>query len=241
METTTQRQTKTASTRMTEQARRAHLLEFGRTHFASHAFDAMPMQAIAERAGVSKGLLYHYFGGRRGFYLATVTDVIEGLLETMQAGEAKQPGQPLHGLIGGFVEYVSDNAAIYQALVRGGLGADPEIREQLDRVKNYAIGRIVGQVALTSADTPRLSQSPRSGDGAFLWNAPPRPVITTERRSDPARGGELSSMARVQLVGWIAWVESATSAWLDTDDIQTSTFVDTVVETVTSAIPSLFE
>lgn len=223
--------------RMTEEARRAQLLSFGRGHFASHAFDAMPMQAIAARAGVSKGLLYHYFRGRRGFYLATITDVIEGLLEAMSAGEAREPERPLHGLITGFVEYVSDNAAIYQALVRGGLGADPEIQAQLNRVKDYAIDRIVEQLSPRQVATVAVPRAP-SHDGAFLWNATARPAVPGVTRSS-GRPAELSSLAHIRLAGWIAWVESATSAWLSTHDIAAAAFVDVVVETIATALPNL--
>ena len=186
--------------RLTEADRREELLLFGREHFAAHAFDAQPMREIAERAQVSKGLLYHYFGGRRGFYLATVTHVIDGLLDAMKTARDANDNQRF-GLITGFVRYVKENAEIYQALVRGGLGADPEIGAQLDRVKEFGIEAIVGSSVL--------------------------PL--------------LSPLARLKMVGWIAWVEAATSAWLETDDIKESEFIDAVVSALTAALPTLLE
>ena len=58
--------------RLSPEERRAELIAFGRRFFAEHPADAFTMDEIAARAGVSKGLLYNYFGGRRGFYVATV-------------------------------------------------------------------------------------------------------------------------------------------------------------------------
>ena len=126
--------------------------------------------------------------------------MIDGLLDAMSvARDADDNGQ--RGLIAGFVGYVRENAAIYQARVRGGLGADPEIGAQLGRVREFATDAIVGDSVL--------------------------PLLTT--------------LARVKMVGWVAWVEAATSAWLDTDDVSQSDFIDAVVTALTTALTTLLE
>ena len=129
----------TASTqaRLDVDSRRAQLLAFGRHHFASHAFDALPVSAIAEQAGVSKALLYHYFGGRRGFYVATVENVIDEVIEVITP-TPDDGDEILPRMLGRFVAYGRDNAGIYLALVSGGLGADPEVGAQLERVRTFA-------------------------------------------------------------------------------------------------------
>ena len=52
--------------------RRAELLAIGRRLFASHAYDELSIDELAARAGVAKGLLYYYFGSKRGYYVAVV-------------------------------------------------------------------------------------------------------------------------------------------------------------------------
>lgn len=189
----------TSSARLSESDRRTQLLQFGRDHFAAHGFDALPMQEMARRAGVSKGLLYHYFGGRRGFYLATVTDVIDGLLQALApAMEETDSFDAVRRLCAGFVAYVERNAGIYQALVRGGLGADPDVGAQLDRVRSFAITALV-----------------------------------------PA-GIEPTPCQRIQLVGWVAWVEASASAWLDTPDVDAPTFRDMMLQTLGMALQRVF-
>jgi AcrR family transcriptional regulator len=135
-------------TRLSTTERREQLLLFGRAHFATSGFDADSMQAIAEAAGVSKGLLYHHFGGRRGFYLATVEHVIDGVIAAMSAPARQGFQHELLSMIEGFVTYARENAPIYKALVRGGLGADAEVAAQLDRVRRFATDRIVAVAGL---------------------------------------------------------------------------------------------
>lgn len=189
----------TTRARLNEQDRRGQLLAFGRHHFAEHGFSSMPMQEIAGRAGVSKGLLYHYFGGRRGFYLATVTDVIDGVIAAMRPADTSDPLTALRALVEGFVAYVVDNAAIYQALVGGGLGADPEVGEQLHRVRHFAIRAISERVGIA----------------------------------------KLSTMQRIQLVGWVAWVEAATATWLNSRGVEREEFVTSVLATLQLALAQM--
>ena len=139
-----------AQRRLSVEDRRRELLAFGRVHFAEHAFDAMPMEDIAQRAGVSKALLYHYFGGRRGFYLATVAEVTDEVLVVASPPEGDAPLAALVQMVSAFLAYVKENAAIYHALVRGGLGGDTEVDALLDRVRHEMANRVIGVVGLTA-------------------------------------------------------------------------------------------
>ncbi|MDH3200799.1 MAG: TetR/AcrR family transcriptional regulator [Myxococcales bacterium] len=137
-----------APKRMTTEARRDHLLAFGRAHFAAHAYDAMSMDAIAERAGVSKGLLYHYFGGQRGFYMETVRAVTDEVIAVIEPPTGVSFEEAFRAMVRSFAGYVQDNGPIYQALVRGGLGSDTEVNALLDRVRVRAHDIIVERLGI---------------------------------------------------------------------------------------------
>jgi len=128
---------------MTTEARREQLLAFGRLHFAEHGYEAMPMDAIAERAGVSKGLLYHYFGNQRGFYMETIRAVTDEVIAITEPPADQPFGQAFRAMVSRFVGYVQEHGAVYTALVRGGLGSDTEVNELLDRVRVSAMSRIL--------------------------------------------------------------------------------------------------
>ncbi len=131
---------------MTTEARRAQLLAYGRQHFAEHGYEAMPMDAIAERAGVSKGLLYHYFGNQRGFYMETVRAVTDEVIAITEPPADQPFDQAFRTMVTRFVGYVQEHGAIYTALVRGGLGSDIEVNELLDRVRTTTMSRILARL-----------------------------------------------------------------------------------------------
>ncbi len=58
--------------RMTGQQRRAQLLDIGRNVFSELGYEATSIEEIAERAGVSKPIVYEHFGGKAGLYTAVV-------------------------------------------------------------------------------------------------------------------------------------------------------------------------
>ena len=137
--------------RMTTEARREQLLVFGRQHFAEHGYEAMPMDAIAQRAGVSKGLLYHYFGNQRGFYMETVRAVTDEVIAITEPPPARPFEEAFRTMVTRFVGYVQEHGAIYTALVRGGLGSDTEVNELLDRVRATSMNRILERLGIHRA------------------------------------------------------------------------------------------
>ena len=68
-----------AYTRLKVDDRRRQLLELGAGLFARHAYDELSMAAIAREAGISKGLLYHYFPSKSDYFQATVAAAAEEL------------------------------------------------------------------------------------------------------------------------------------------------------------------
>lgn len=55
--------------------------------FAAHGYASASMVAIAQRAGISKPLIYQYFGSKDGLYLACLHAVSGGLLERLEEAE----------------------------------------------------------------------------------------------------------------------------------------------------------
>jgi AcrR family transcriptional regulator len=63
--------------RLDVDVRRAQLLEAGARLFTERGYDAVSMNAVAREAGISKGLLYHYFPGKQEFFAATLQAAAE--------------------------------------------------------------------------------------------------------------------------------------------------------------------
>ena len=78
--------------RLAVDERRAQLLELGLRLFGTRPYDEVSIDDIAADAGVSKGLLYHYFGSKRAFYVATVQHAAAVLLEALTSVDQDLPG-----------------------------------------------------------------------------------------------------------------------------------------------------
>lgn len=81
-------------TRLTAVERRNQLVEVGRAVFAEKGYDATSVEEIAERAAISKPIVYEHFGGKEGLY-AVIVDremdfVIERISEAIGSGTARE-------------------------------------------------------------------------------------------------------------------------------------------------------
>src|SRR6516162_2354683 len=87
----TSRHMPTARRRLSPEDRRAELLALGAEVFGKRPYDEVRIDEIAERAGVSRALMYHYFPDKRAFFAAVVRDEAERLYEAAN-------NQPVTGL-----------------------------------------------------------------------------------------------------------------------------------------------
>lgn len=124
-------------------SRRADLLRVGLELFAEHAFDELSIDDIARRAGVAKGLLYYYFGSKRGFYVEVVRTAAADLRARWDTDPSEPPAVRLLSGLEAYVVYARDHAAGYRALMAGGIGTDPEVRSVLAGERELLIARVV--------------------------------------------------------------------------------------------------
>jgi AcrR family transcriptional regulator len=122
-------------------ARREQLLEVGAEMFASRAYDEVEIGDVAKAAGVSRGLLYHYFPGKRAFYAAIVEAHAE---ELARVTETDVKGlDSLRSVIDAYFDYAEQHESGYRAMHRGAPSADPEIRAIIDRSRDLHASRLL--------------------------------------------------------------------------------------------------
>jgi AcrR family transcriptional regulator len=129
--------------RLATDQRRARLLELGEELFSRHPYDELTTDVIATAGSISKGLLFHYFGSKRGFYIATIEHVAARLLAYVELDPTRSPFDAVLDALERFLDFVRDHSAIYRALLRGGLGADPQSQAIVDRVRWTTVHRVL--------------------------------------------------------------------------------------------------
>lgn len=151
-------------TRLDPSERRAQLVELGVHELAKHSLHELSMETIASRAGISKALLFHYFGSKRKYRLAVVTAVANDLLAHTEP-DPKQPADvQLRQSIVDSVDYVSARRPLYLSLVRGAASGDAEMREIVERTRSALVARLLdgaGELGV-AADDPLLPIAVRS-------------------------------------------------------------------------------
>lgn len=130
-------------TRLEVDERRAQLLALGIRFFSTKAYDEVSIEALAQAAGISKGLLYHYFPTKRDYYAAALQQVAEDLLERTRQPPEIPPLEKLDRGLDAYLDYVQQRAPAYVALMRGGIGSDPEIARIVEGIRSRFLERIV--------------------------------------------------------------------------------------------------
>ena len=137
--------------RLSESARREQLLDLGLELFSKKSFDELSMDSIAAEAGVSKALLFHYFGSKRGYYVATVEEIARRVVDATAPASNLSFEETVERSLEGYLEFVKKNGALYRALVRGGVGVDPETHAILEAVRRLSVTRVLEQLKVKRA------------------------------------------------------------------------------------------
>jgi AcrR family transcriptional regulator len=123
--------------------RRAQLVRLGIDLFASRAYDEVSIDELARSAKISKGLLYHYFPTKRDFYVATVREASRNLVELTATPDDMPPLERARAGLDAYLDYVAAHAPAYAALMRGGIGSDPEVVGIIDETRDLLSARLL--------------------------------------------------------------------------------------------------
>ncbi|GAA1925120.1 TetR/AcrR family transcriptional regulator [Nocardioides lentus] len=121
---------------MPRRERREQLLESALGVFVAQGYHAAAMDDIAERAGVSKPVLYQHFPGKLDLYLALLDSSADAVIENCRVAlEATQDNRlRVEAAMGVFYSYVADDAGAFRLVFESDLTSEPAVRAQVDRV-----------------------------------------------------------------------------------------------------------
>src|SRR3954469_23791857 len=111
-----------ARRRLSVDERRAMLLELGLRLFGARGLDEVSVEDIAREAGVSAGLLYHYFGSKREFHHAVTAHAMDRLQAVTMPDTSLSPGDQLVSSLAAYLEYLRSDSRGWAWLLRGGAG-----------------------------------------------------------------------------------------------------------------------
>ncbi|WP_342660588.1 HTH-type transcriptional regulator BetI [Rhodococcus ruber] len=93
-------------------SRRKQVLDAAVTVMQRTGFHQMSMQALADEAGVSVGLIYKYFGGKEDVLLATILAILDAFRDQLEPAMDAVGDDPVERLVAGmrrYIEIVDEN------------------------------------------------------------------------------------------------------------------------------------
>ncbi|WP_105969635.1 TetR/AcrR family transcriptional regulator [Streptomyces geranii] len=173
--------------RLSTGERREQLLSVGARLFSESPYDEVWIEQVAEIAGVSRGLLYHYFPTKRDFFAA----VVERESERMMRMTAAVPGVPareqLDANLDAFLAYVEEHAHGYRAFHRADASGDQAVRKVYQRALATQERQILEALAADPEFGPLCEERPELRLAVRGWLA-----FTTAVCLEWLRGPELS-------------------------------------------------
>jgi AcrR family transcriptional regulator len=149
--------------------RREQLLDVALRLFSGRAYADVPIDEIAAEAGVAKGLLYYYFGDKRGLYLAGLKRLADEMFEQFSEVAEDAGAEPLERLMRGidthlaFVERYPDG---YQELLASA-SSHPEMQEIVERGRRLVLDLIVLNIPPEVPRSPLIELAIK-GWGGFI-------------------------------------------------------------------------
>ena len=186
------------ATRLPRGARRLQLLRAAQDVFVAQGFHAAAMDDIADRAGVSKPVLYQHFPGKRELYLALLEEQVDELTERVrQAMAATEDNQArVDAAVGAYFDFIDADGEAFRLVFESDLRNDAEVRRIADR-GSRACTEAIAEVIAEDTGTDR--------ERALLLSAGLTGLAETSARWWLAGKGTVSRDEAVSLMSALAW------------------------------------
>jgi AcrR family transcriptional regulator len=134
-------------TRLPRLARRRQLLGAAQEVFVAQGYHAAAMDEIAERAGVSKPVLYQHFPGKLELYLALLDEHAEGLVQRVRDALASTPDNKLRvqRTMEAFYDFVAGEGEAFRLVFESDLRNVAPVRARVERT-NQQCAEMIAQV-----------------------------------------------------------------------------------------------
>ncbi|MEV5879066.1 TetR/AcrR family transcriptional regulator [Streptomyces sp. NPDC052101] len=173
--------------RLSTEERREQLLSVGAKLFSENPYDDVRIERVAEIAGVSRGLLYHYFPTKRDFFAA----VVERQSERMLRMTAAVPGVPVREQLAvgldAYLGYAEAHVHGFRAFHRADAAGDQAVRRVYQRALAAQGRQILAALAADPEFGPAFENAPQVRLAVRGWLA-----FTTAVCLEWLRDGELT-------------------------------------------------
>lgn len=133
--------------RLEPDQRRAQILNQAIEMFGERPYAAVSTAELAQRAGVARGLINHYFGNKRDLYLAVVRRMVTLPKPDQMAVPAGSDQERIEASVRWLLDTISEHGSTWVKVTsHEGVGDDPEVQQILDQADDAAAERLLQMV-----------------------------------------------------------------------------------------------
>jgi AcrR family transcriptional regulator len=143
--------------RLDPRQRREQILDAANALFAERAYDEVSIEDLASAAGVTRGLVHHYFGGRKEVYIALLERLGAEREEQLPLPAGRSARARVASNVTRWLDWTQANRTIWLATIaRGEDIADPDVRRVVADLVRRAVAILAAHHADIAEDTSRL-------------------------------------------------------------------------------------
>ncbi len=190
--------TRPRGTRLPRLARRRQLLDAATAVFVARGYHAAAMDEIAERAGVSKPVLYQHFPGKQELYLALLDESVDRLVEAVTGAirATSDNRERVNATFAAYFGYVAEHSGTFKLVFESDLTSDPAVRDKLAEAERVC-AQLISQVIKEDAGL--------ADDEAYLLSIGLLGMAQVSARHWLATTDAIPRDAAAQLVARLAW------------------------------------
>jgi len=184
--------------RLPKAERRAQLLEAALEVFSADGYHSAGMDHIAERAGVTKPVLYQHFPSKLDLYLALLDSAIDELLTATNAAIASTTDnkQRVRATLDAYFGFVDARKSGFRLVFESDIMNESAVRERVERAE-FAIAESIAQVIATDTGL--------RDDQALLLGSGLQGTMEIAARRWVRDPGDISRDEAAELVATLCW------------------------------------
>jgi AcrR family transcriptional regulator len=143
--------------RLDPRERRDQILDAANALFAEHGYDEVSIEDIASSAGVTRGLVHHYFGGRKEVYIALLERLGTMREEQLPPPVGRSARARVADTVSRWLDWTEANRTIWLATIAPGEDiVDADVRRVVADLVRRAVALVAARHADIAQDSPRL-------------------------------------------------------------------------------------
>ena len=144
--------------RLSRSARRLQLMSAAKSAFVTQGYHAAAMDDIADRAGVSKPVLYQHFPSKLELYLALLNESADEMVRLVRValGATTDNHERVDNAVAAYFTFVADNGQAYRLIFESDLRGQLEVERIVERATDDCISASTDTItADTGVDVER--------------------------------------------------------------------------------------